>query len=98
MPVEEIVKGIKFGVRKVNIDTDLRMAATGAMRKVAMTKKTEFDPRKFLLPAREAMQKVCEDRFEAFGTSGHASKIKAIPMAEMAKRYSSGELDPVTAS
>ncbi|GJM02575.1 MAG: fructose-bisphosphate aldolase [Rhodomicrobium sp.] len=98
VPVEEIAKGIKHGVRKVNIDTDLRMAATGAMRKVAMTDKAQFDPRKFLLPARDAMQKVCEDRFEAFGTSGHASKIKVIPMADMAKRYETGELDPVTAS
>ncbi len=98
VPVEEIVKGIKHGVRKVNIDTDLRLAAAGAIRKVANTDKSQFDPRKFLLPAREAMQKVCEDRFEAFGTSGHASKIKVIPMAEMAKRYAAGELDPVKAS
>ncbi len=98
VPVEEITKGIKHGVRKVNIDTDLRMAATGAIRKVLSTKKEEFDPRKYLLPARQAMQKVCEDRFEAFGTSGHASKIKVIPLVEMAKRYASGALDPVTAS
>lgn len=98
VPVEEIAKGIKYGVRKVNIDTDLRMAATGQMRKVASTMKAEFDPRKFLLPARAAMQTVCEDRFEAFGTAGHASKIKVVPMSEMAKRYATGELDPITAS
>ncbi len=97
VPVEEIVKGIKSGVRKVNIDTDLRMAATGAMRKVAKEKPEEFDPRKFLIPAIEAMKKVCADRFEAFGTAGNAGKIKAIPMSEMAKRYASGALDPVVA-
>ena len=99
VPVEEIVRGIKMGVRKVNIDTDLRMAATGMMRKVAKDNPAEFDPRKFLKPALEAMKQVCIDRFEAFGTAGQASKIKrAIPMAEMAKRYDAGELDPVTAT
>lgn len=97
VPVEEIVRGIKHGVRKVNIDTDLRLAATAAIRKVFGTKPGEFDPRKYLKPAMEAMQKVCEDRFEAFGTAGHASKIRPISGAEMAKRYASGELDPKTA-
>ena len=97
VPVEEIVRGIKHGVRKVNIDTDLRLASTAAIRKVFGTKPGEFDPRKYLKPAMEAMQKVCEDRFEAFGTAGNASKIKPIPAADMAKRYVSGELDPKTA-
>ena len=97
VPVEEIVEGIKHGVRKVNIDTDLRLASTAAIRKVFGTKPGEFDPRKYLKPALEAMQKVCEDRFEAFGTAGNASKIKVITAAEMAKRYASGELDPKTA-
>ncbi len=94
VPVDEIVRGIKMGVRKVNIDTDLRIAATGQMRKVATQNRSEFDPRKFLKPATEAMKQVCKDRFEAFGTAGHASKIKPIPMSEMAKRYAAGELDP----
>ena len=97
VPVEEIVRGIKHGVRKVNIDTDLRMASTAAVRKVLATSKQEFDPRKYLKPAKDAMMQVCKDRFEAFGTAGHASKIKVIPMDEMAKRYAKGELDPKTA-
>ena len=96
VPVEEIVKGIKMGVRKVNIDTDLRIAAAAAFRKVATTAQSEFDPRKFLKPAMDGMTKVCKDRFEAFGTAGHASKIKVIPMSEMAKLYAKGALDPKT--
>jgi fructose-bisphosphate aldolase class II len=94
VPVEEIVRGIRHGVRKVNIDTDLRLAATAEIRRIATTAKSEFDPRKFLKPAMEAMSKVCRARFEAFGTAGNASKIKVIPMSEMAKRYASGALDP----
>jgi fructose-bisphosphate aldolase class II len=98
VPVEEIVRGIKHGVRKVNIDTDLRLAATAEFRRIANTQKSEFDPRKFLKPAMDAMSKVCRDRFEAFGTAGNASKIKVIPMSEMAKRYAKGELDPKTSA
>ena len=94
VPVEEIVRGIKNGVRKVNIDTDLRLASTAEMRRVANTSKSEFDPRKFLKPAMQAMSKVCRERLEAFGTAGNASKIKVIPMSEMATRYASGSLDP----
>jgi len=94
VPVEEIVRGIKMGVRKVNIDTDLRIAATAQIRRVLNTDKAEFDPRKYLKPATEAMTKVCKARFEAFGTAGNASKIKVIAMADMAKRYAAGELDP----
>ena len=94
VPVEEIVRGIKHGVRKVNIDTDLRLAAAAEIRRVATTAKSEFDPRKFLKPAMTAMSQVCRKRFEAFGTAGHASKIKVIPMGEMAKRYAAGSLDP----
>ena len=94
VPVEEIVKGIKMGVRKVNIDTDLRIAAAAEFRRVATTAKSEFDPRKFLKPAMDAMSKVCVARFEAFGTAGNASKIKVIPMSEMAKLYAKGQLDP----
>lgn len=94
VPVDEIVRGIKHGVRKVNIDTDCRLAMTGAMRKIAAEKKSEFDPRKFLKPALDAMQKLCRDRLEDFGAAGQASKIKVIPIDEMAKRYASGSLDP----
>lgn len=96
VPVDEIVRGIKHGVRKVNIDTDLRLAATAEFRRVAHTQKSEFDPRKFLKPAMDGMAKVCRDRFEAFGTAGNASKIKVTPMSDMAKRYAKGELDPRT--
>jgi len=98
VPVEEIVRGIKHGVRKVNIDTDCRMAMTGQFRKIAKENPAEFDPRKFLKPAMDAMRDLCRDRFEAFGTAGNASKIKVIPMDEMAKRYAVGKLDPQTAA
>ncbi|MDE4132065.1 fructose-bisphosphate aldolase class II [Phaeobacter sp. QD34_3] len=92
VPVEEIERGIKSGVRKVNIDTDNRMAITGQFRKVAQEKPTEFDPRKFTIPAMEEMEKLCLDRFERFGTAGNASRITPIDLDEMAKRYSSGAL------
>src|SRR5712664_4563396 len=94
VPVEEIVRGIKHGVRKVNIDTDCRLAMTAAFRKVATQTKSEFDPRKFLKPAMDAMRDLCRERFEQFGTAGNASKIKVMPLAEMAKRYRAGALDP----
>ncbi|MGN1091211.1 MAG: class II fructose-bisphosphate aldolase [Alphaproteobacteria bacterium] len=94
VPVEEIQEGIKYGVRKVNVDTDLRMAMTGAIRKVFATKPEEFDPRKYLKPAIEAMQAVCEQRYEQFGAAGHAASIKPISLSDMAKRYAAGELDP----
>ena len=98
VPVEELQRGIKHGVRKVNIDTDLRLAATGAIRKTLATARKEFDPRKYLKPAIAAMQQVCKDRYEQFGTAGYASKIKVIPAADMAKRYAKGELDPKVAA
>ncbi|HHI77164.1 MAG TPA: fructose-bisphosphate aldolase class II [Gammaproteobacteria bacterium] len=94
VPVEEIVEGIKHGVRKVNIDTDLRMASTGAIRKHLKENPSNFDPRKFLAAATEAMKQICKDRYEAFGTAGNASKIKPISLEDMVKRYDSGELDP----
>jgi fructose-bisphosphate aldolase class II len=96
VPLEEIVRGIRHGVRKVNIDTDLRLAATAEFRRVAATARDEFDPRKFLKPAMDAMRKVCRERFEAFGTAGHAAKIKPVAMSEMARRYQRGELAPRT--
>jgi fructose-bisphosphate aldolase class II len=78
----------------VNIDTDCRMAMTGQFRKIARDKPEEFDPRKFMIPAMKELTALCRDRFERFGTAGHASKIRVIPMDEMAKRYASGALDP----
>ena len=94
VPVDEIVRGIKNGVRKVNIDTDCRMAMTGQFRKVAMQDTSQFDPRKFLVPAMDAMRDLCRDRFEAFGTAGNASDIEIIAIDEMAARYANGSLDP----
>ena len=94
VPVEEVVTGIKHGVRKINIDTDNRMAITGQYRKIAQEKKAEFDPRNFNKPAIAAMTEVCADRYERFGTAGNGAKIKAIPLAQMSERYKSGELDP----
>ena len=94
VPVEEIQRGIKHGVRKINIDTDNRMAMTGAIRKVFAEHPGEFDPRKYLKPAMDAMRAVCQQRFEEFGTAGWAGKIKPLPMAAMAKRYAAGELAP----
>ena len=94
VPVEEIQRGIKNGVRKINIDTDNRMALTGQIRKVLSEDPSEFDPRKYLKPAMAAMTKLCKQRFEDFGTAGHASSIRPIPVAEMAKRYKDGSLDP----
>jgi fructose-bisphosphate aldolase class II len=92
VPVEEIVRGIVHGVRKVNIDTDCRMAMTGQFRRVAAENRKEFDPRKFLKPAMDAMRDLCKARLEAFGTAGNASRIKVVPMDEMAKRYRAGTL------
>ena len=94
VPVEEIQEGIKHGVRKINIDTDCRMAITGQIRKVLSENKAEFDPRSYLKPAMAAMQKLCEERYEQFGAAGMASKIKVLPLSEMAKRYKDGSLDP----
>jgi len=94
VPVSEIQEGIKHGVRKVNIDTDLRMASTGAIRKYLHDKPSDFDPRKYLKAATLAMMGICKERYEAFGTAGNASKIKVINLEEMFKRYISGELDP----
>jgi fructose-bisphosphate aldolase class II len=94
VPVEEIQEGIKHGVRKVNIDTDLRMASTGAIRKQMAENKSNFDPRKFLKASTAAMKDICKARYEAFGCAGHASKIKPMSLEVMFKRYASGELDP----
>jgi len=94
VPVEQIVEGIKHGVRKVNIDTDLRLASTGAIRRFMAENPGEFDPRKYLAQSVKAMSQICIDRYEAFGTAGNASKIKALSLDAMFDRYQSGELDP----
>lgn len=92
VPVEEICEGIKHGVRKVNIDTDLRLASTGAIRRSLAENPSNFDPRKFLKASTEAMVDICVARYEAFGTAGNASKIKPISLETMFGRYESGEL------
>jgi len=92
VPVEQIVEGIKHGVRKVNIDTDLRLASTGATRRFLAQNPAEFDPRKFLSATVDAMKDICIDRYEAFGTAGNASKIKPISLDDMYERYNRGEL------
>jgi fructose-bisphosphate aldolase, class II len=92
VPVEEIQLGIKNGVRKVNIDTDNRMAMTGAIRKVFMEQPEVFDPRGYLKPARDAMKQVVMKRMIAFKQAGHASEIKPLPLSEMAKLYKAGKL------
>ena len=92
VPVEEIVEGIKYGVRKVNIDTDLRLASTGAMRRLMATNPSEFDPRKFFGATVTAMRDICIARYEAFGTAGNASKIKPLNLEAMFQRYAKGDL------
>jgi fructose-bisphosphate aldolase class II len=87
VPVEEIQRGIRSGVRKVNIDTDIRLAMTGAMRQVFAEQPSEFDPRKALVAARAAARGICKARFEAFGCAGHAARIKPIPCEAMIQRY-----------
>ena len=95
VPVEEIVEGIKHGVRKVNIDTDLRLASTGAVRRFLAQHPAEFDPRKFLKVSTDAMRDLCIARYEAFGSAGQASKIKPVNLDTMANRYASGALAQV---
>lgn len=87
VPVEQIVEAIKHGVRKVNIDTDLRLASTGAMRREMAKNPAEFDPRKFFAKTITAMQDICVARYEAFGTAGNASKINPISLEKMVERY-----------
>src|SRR5690606_27294527 len=84
VPVEEIQEAIKYGVRKVNIDTDIRLAMTAAIRRFLFENPEKFDPREYLKPAREAAKKVCVARYQQFGAAGQASKIKAIPLQEIA--------------
>jgi fructose-bisphosphate aldolase class II len=95
VPVEEIVEGIKHGVRKVNIDTDLRMASTGSIRKYLAENTKDFDPRKFYAAATKAMKEICKARFEAFGSAGQADKIKPIMLDRIAIMYTKGDLKAV---
>ncbi|MCF6364116.1 MAG: class II fructose-bisphosphate aldolase, partial [Gammaproteobacteria bacterium] len=88
VPVAEIVEGIKNGVRKVNIDTDLRMASTGAVRKFLVENPANFDPRKFLKASTAAMKDICKARYETFGSAGHADKLKAKSLETMIDFYS----------
>lgn len=92
VPVAEIQEAIKYGVRKVNIDTDIRLAMTAAIRRFLFTYPDKFDPREYLKPAREAAKAICKARYEQFGTAGNASKIKPVALDEMARRYAAGEL------
>ena len=92
VPVEEIIIGIKHGVRKINIDTDIRLAMTGAIRRYLAENPSKFDPRDYLKPAREAAKLVCKARFLSFGCEGQASKIKPIPLEKIAEQYKKGTL------
>jgi fructose-bisphosphate aldolase class II len=92
VPVEEIQQGIKHGVRKINIDTDIRLAMTAAIRKYLFENPSKFDPRDYLKPARIAATEICKARYLAFGCEGQAGKIKSIPLEKMAERYKSGQL------
>jgi fructose-bisphosphate aldolase class II len=91
VPVEQIQRGIKAGVRKVNVDTDNRLAMTGAVRKVLAEDPAQFDLRAYLKPARAAMQQVCEDRMNSFGQAGHAADVPVISLDQMAKDYANGK-------
>jgi len=95
VPVEEIQEAIKFGVRKINIDTDIRLAMTGAIRRFFAENPTKFDPREYLKPAREAAKLVCKDRYVAFGCEGQANKIKPVGLIDIASAYKTGKLAQV---
>ncbi|MDP3424130.1 MAG: class II fructose-bisphosphate aldolase [Burkholderiaceae bacterium] len=92
VPVEEIQEAIKFGVRKINIDTDIRLAMTGAVRKFMFENPDKFDAREWLKPAREAAKQICKQRYLEFGCEGQGSKIKGDSLSVMATRYANGEL------
>ena len=95
VPVEQIQEGIKNGVRKINIDTDLRLASTGAVRRFLAQNPSEFDPRKYLKTTTQAMYDICKARYEAFDTAGNASKIKPISLETMFDLYENGKLKAI---
>ena len=92
VPVSEIQEAIKYGVRKINIDTDIRLAMTGAVRKFLAENPDKFDAREWLKPARAAAQQICKQRYIEFGCEGQGARIKGVPLAEMAKKYAQGAL------
>ena len=92
VPVKEIQEAIKHGVRKINIDTDIRMAMTGAVRQFQAENPDKFDMREWMKPAREAAKAVCKQRYQEFGCEGQGARIKGVPLAEMAKKYAQGAL------
>jgi fructose-bisphosphate aldolase, class II len=95
VPVEEIQEGIRHGVRKINIDTDIRLAMSGAIRRALNQDRAEFDPRKYLKDAMLAAKGICKARMEAFGTAGQAPKLKPLPLDAMAEKYAKGEIRAV---
>ena len=95
VPVEEIQEAIKHGVRKINIDTDIRLAMTAAVRKFMFENPSKFDPREYLKPAKEAAKKIVKERFTQFGCVGQASKITPLSLVQMAEKYKSGQLQQV---
>ena len=95
VPVEEIQEAIKYGVRKINIDTDIRLAMTAAIRRFFAENPSKFDPREYLKPAREAAKAICKQRYEQFGCSGQGSKIQAVSLVTIAQRYATGALSQV---
>ena len=97
VPVEEIQEAIKHGVRKINIDTDIRLAMTGAVRKFLAENPDKFDMREWMKPAREAAKQICKQRYIEFGCEGQAAGIRAQPLSVVASRYASGELAQVVA-
>jgi fructose-bisphosphate aldolase class II len=92
VPVEEIQQAIRYGVRKINIDTDIRLAMTAAIRRYFVQNPDKFDPRDYLKPAREAARQICRLRYEQFGCAGQGSRIQPVPLTVMVSRYRSGEL------
>ena len=95
VPIEEIQEAIKFGVRKINIDTDIRLAMTGAARKFLVENPDKFDAREWLKPARAAAQALCKQRYLEFGCEGQGAKIKGQTLSVMAAKYAAGELAQV---
>lgn len=95
VPVEEIQEGIKYGVRKVNIDTDIRLAMTAAIRRFFVENPSKFDPREYLKPAKAAAKAICVARYQQFGAAGNASKIKPVSLVDMARNYAAGKLAQV---
>ena len=95
VPVAEIQEAIKYGVRKINIDTDIRLAMTGAVRKFQAENPDKFDMREWMKPAREAAKQICKQRYLEFGCEGQGGKIKGVPLTSMAQKYAAGELQQV---